>query len=83
MKCNVPGCEFKGTLTKANLLIHFVRRHCAKEAQNALNISEAGHMCKICGKNTMSLTAYHYHVMSCMEIDDLVTAERLKELQAL
>ena len=46
MNCNVPGCEFKGTLTKA-------------------------------------LTAYHYHAMSCIQIRDTTTAERLKELQAI
>jgi len=83
MKCNVPGCEFKGTLTKANLLIHFIRRHCAKEAQAALDVCEAGHMCRICGKNAKSLTAFHYHAMSCIHIEDLTTVERLKELQAL
>ena len=83
MKCNVPGCEFKGTLTKANLLIHFIRKHCTEEAQAALDICEAGHMCKLCGKNTKSLTAYHYHAMSCIQIRDTTTAERLKELQAI
>lgn len=83
MKCNVPGCEFKGTLTKANLLIHFVRKHCAKEAQATLDVCHAGYGCKLCGKNTKSLTAYHYHAMSCIQIQDATTAERLKQLQAL
>ena len=83
MKCNVPHCDFKGTLTKANLLIHFIRKHCAEEAQAALNICEAGHVCKICEKNTKSLTAYHYHAISCITIRDTDMADRLKELQAL
>lgn len=83
MRCNVPDCQFKGTLTKANLLIHYIRKHCAKEAQAALDISDTGHMCKLCGKNTKSLTAFHYHVMSCISIQDITCAERLKELQAL
>jgi hypothetical protein len=83
MKCNVPGCEFKGTLTKANLLIHFIRKHCTKEAQAALSMSNAGYACNLCGKNAKSLTAFHYHAMSCIQIEDLTTAERLKELQAL
>jgi len=83
MKCNMPGCDFKGTLTKANLLIHFVRRHCGDEAQAALDLSDAGHGCKLCGKNMKSLTAYHYHAMSCIQIQEIATGERLKELQAL
>jgi hypothetical protein len=82
MKCNIPGCSFAGTLTKANLLIHFIRKHCAEEAQAALEVTDESYRCKICNKNTKSLTAFHYHIMYCIHIDDSVRRERLKELQA-
>jgi hypothetical protein len=83
MKCNMLGCEFKGTLTKANLLIHFIRKHCAKDAHALLNAGESGNTCRVCGKNTKSTTAFYYHALSCIDIKDLDTARRLKDLQAL
>ena len=83
MKCNVRGCTFKGTLTKANLLIHFVRKHCHAEAQAALDVSTEEYKCKICQKGMKSLTAFHYHAGSCIRVKDVTTAECLRGIQAL
>lgn len=83
MKCNVAGCAFKGTLTKANLLIHFVRKHCATEVAAALESKGDAYNCKICSKEMKSLTAFHYHVGTCISVKDTVMAGLLKQLQAL
>ena len=83
MKCSVHGCTFKGTLTKANLLIHFVRKHCAPEVQASLVTTEDAYNCKICSKSMKSLTAFHYHAASCISLQDAATHECLKKIQAL
>ena len=83
MKCNVQGCAFKGTLTKANVIIHFVRKHCGTEVQDALETSNDMYKCKICSKGMNSLTAFHYHAANCISVKDTVTSELLKQLQML
>ena len=83
MKCTVTGCAFKGTLTKANLIIHFVRKHCAAEVGAALEAKGESYTCKICSKEMKSLTAFHYHAAACISVRDTTTAELLKQVQAL
>jgi hypothetical protein len=68
-KCPAKGCEFE-TLTKANLQIHFLRKHC-KEEVNAMSITNEGTpgiTCKGCSKHCNSTTAFHYHVASCIQL---------------
>ena len=83
MKCTVAGCAFKGTLTKANLIIHFVRKHCAAEVGEAMETKNECYNCKICSKEMKSLTAFHYHAASCISVKDNTMAELLKQVQAL
>lgn len=83
MKCSVHGCPFKGTLTKANLLIHFVRKHCADEVQATLETRVDDYKCKICSKSMKSLTAFHYHAITCINVQDTKMADCLKQIQAL
>ena len=56
LKC--PCCPFK-TLTKANRLIHFVRKHCEEEVkQFSKNSLTCSHCQKVCNSNTSFL----YHI---------------------
>lgn len=65
-KCPHVGCTYKGTLTKANLMIHYVRKHCGQEAA-----ALAGDKCcRQCGKTSNSSTAFHYHVAGCLRLQD-------------
>lgn len=72
-KCPMPGCSYAGTLTKANLLIHYVRKHCKEDAAASIaaeSPSASTPICKHCNKGCNSLTAFHYHVASCMPVTD-------------
>jgi len=67
-KCPSKDCEFKGALTKANLLIHYVRKHCTNEVKSLLDSSKDSVFgCKSCKKEMKSLTAFHYHTVKCMK----------------
>jgi hypothetical protein len=68
-KCPCAGCPYKGTLTKANLMIHYVRKHCGAEAAAAADGDKKTPTCKACGKGFNSPTAYHYHVAGCLRLD--------------
>ena len=66
-KCPVSGCTFKGTLTRSNLIVHYVRKHKKEEATKAMIKTEKGlYKCGICDKETNSLSAFHYHVAGCL-----------------
>ena len=65
LKC--PCCPYK-TLTKANRIIHYLRKHCSSElerfATNALT-------CPVCSKETKSQTAFIYHISTgCIELPE-------------
>lgn len=77
--CPVPNCDYEGTLTKSNLLIHFVRKHCKKEATAAVAPGRSQATCAYCDKECKSMTSFHYHIASCMPLD----TERLKQLTAI
>ena len=79
-KCPVVGCPYEGTLTKSNLLIHFVRKHCKEEATKVMRRAGDAYSCQICNKEAKSLTAFHYHVATCIQP---ATEERKQQLAAL
>lgn len=79
-KCPAAGCTYKGTLTKSNLIIHYVRKHCKQEATAMGAGPDAPLTCRCCAKETKSLTAFHYHIATCMTIED---TERQAQLNGL
>jgi uncharacterized Zn-finger protein len=79
-KCPFEGCPYEGTLTKANLIIHYVRKHCKEEATKCMERLPSGMIrCSTCDKETKSLTAFHYHISTCLDIEGM----RAQQLQAL
>jgi DNA-directed RNA polymerase subunit RPC12/RpoP len=69
-------CRFKGSPTKSNLLIHYVRMHCKDEVEAVRDNLR----CKVCEKELNSLTAFHYHVASCITVHDAIRAGELKAI---
>lgn len=78
--CPIESCSYKGTVTKSNLLIHFVRKHCSNEADALLSVNNGIYHCTQCKKEMKSSTAFYYHVSSCIRIDD---ETRLKQFNAI
>jgi len=72
-----PCCEFK-TVTKANRIIHYVRKHCQEHLSKALALEDGVYGCTICEKKMKSNTAFHYHVASCLQL-----GEKQKELDSI
>ena len=72
-----PCCPFT-TVTKANRIIHYVRKHCQEDLAKALVITDGIYTCKLCEKDMKSNTAFHYHVASCLQL-----GERQKELDGI
>ena len=65
LKC--PCCPFK-TLTKANRIIHFMRKHCAEEVTR---FSTRGLTCPTCQKECNSNTAFLYHIaVNCIQLSE-------------
>ena len=63
LKC--PCCPYK-TLTKANRVIHFMRKHCEEQVEK---FSTNGLTCPTCKKESNSQTAFLYHVAtSCIQL---------------
>jgi hypothetical protein len=80
-KCPMPGCPYDGTLTKANLLIHYVRKHCKEEAAAARADGDSStHVCNCCNKSCNSLTAFHYHVATCFRLEDAVRQQHIQTI---
>ena len=79
-KCPSKQCNYKGALTKANLLIHYVRKHCSNEINAILDHSGPTYKCTVCVKEMKSLTAFHYHTIKCISGLD---SERLEELESI
>ena len=75
-RCPIEGCKFKGSPTKSNLLIHYVRIHCKDE----VNSERDGLTCKSCNKELNSPTAFHYHVASCITIQDATRRLQLESI---
>jgi hypothetical protein len=80
-KCPSAGCEFKGAFTKANLLIHYVRKHCSKEIKALLDKTDTAYKCTSCTKEMKSLTAFHYHSIKCVTGLDQQHQDELKSIQ--
>jgi hypothetical protein len=81
-KCPVAGCPFEGTLTKSNLLIHYVRRHCKEEAAKLLKTGATGHECTACNKSSKSLTGFYYHSAGCITLTDTNRQAQLDAIRA-
>jgi len=81
-KCPVAACPFEGTLTKSNLLIHYVRRHCKEEAGKLLKMGADGPECLACNKSSKSLTGFYYHSAGCMTLEDGVRQGQLDAIRA-
>jgi len=82
-KCPMAGCPYDGTLTKSNLVIHYVRKHCKEEAAALLDKLESGaYRCNHCDKESKSLTAFHYHAAGCITIEDKARAAQFVEVRA-
>ena len=82
-KCPVANCCFEGTLTKSNLVIHYVRKHCKEEALKCMERLESGLIrCSTCQKEMKSLTAFHYHASSCIQLEDPKRSQELASLKA-
>ena len=60
-----PCCPYK-TLTKANRIIHFMRKHCETDVAR---FSTDGLKCPTCQKECNSHTAFLYHIAtSCIQL---------------
>ena len=60
-----PCCPYK-TLTKANRIIHFMRKHCEADVTR---FSTEGLTCPTCQKECNSQTAFLYHIAtSCIQL---------------
>jgi DNA-directed RNA polymerase subunit RPC12/RpoP len=77
-RCPVAGCKFKGSSTKSNLLIHFVRIHCKEEVAAARQGDSL--VCRHCSKEAGSLTAFSYHAAGCIEIHNVERKKMFDEL---
>jgi len=82
-KCPVKGCEFGETLTKSNLLIHYIRKHCKEEAAKSLKLESGIYTCRHCDKELKSLTSFHYHVAQCIVIQDDTQRAHLVAIRGL
>ena len=81
LKCPIEKCCFKGTVTKSNLLIHFVRKHCTEAVSKIILIKNGDYHCTKCKKDIKSSTAFYYHALSCITIEDSVLLGQLKKIQ--
>lgn len=82
LKCPVDNCCFKGTVTKSNLLIHFVRKHCHDEVEGILTMKDGLYQCKQCNRELKSSTAFYYHAISCITVQNTVVLAQLKGIRA-
>ena len=83
-KCPMADCTYKGTLTKANLLIHYVRKHCKEEAAAALcSKGTTAISCSHCDKSCNSMTAFHYHIAGCIDVKDVLRRTHLNNFLGL
>ena len=64
-----PCCPFK-TLTKANRIIHYVRKHCQEPLEKALVLEDGVYGCAHCHKKMKSNTAFHYHAAGCIRLGE-------------
>lgn len=76
--CPVADCDYEGTLTKSNLLIHFIRKHCKDEAVAAARAGSPT-VCTHCDKECKSMTSFHYHIANCISLD----SDRAHQLAAI
>ena len=64
-----PLCPFT-TATKANRIIHYVRKHCQEAVAKALKQEGENFQCTVCQKELKSNTAFHYHVAGCLQLGE-------------
>jgi hypothetical protein len=84
--CCADDCDFT-SLTKSNLIIHFMRKHCGDEVKKCMKHVEVENkkeiQCTCCSQNFKSGTAFHYHVAKCFQAHEIQTHPQLKEICAL
>jgi hypothetical protein len=73
-KCDIPGCEFE-SLTRGNLEIHKARKHYSEDVNRYMQVQEVEKKkvvnCTCCHKSFKSGTAFHYHILKCIQNHDL------------
>ena len=70
-----PTCKFE-SLSKAGLRSHYLLRHLSKEVQKYFGKSETGIQCTACGVGFASKPSYVYHLVGCMNIEELTAQDR-------
>ena len=85
--CCADGCDFT-SLTKSNLIIHFMRKHCSEEVKKNMIPVEGEDkkkeiQCRCCQNNFKSGTAFHYHIAKCFSSNNIQAHPQLKEICAL
>ena len=77
-----PDCP-QTSLTKANSVLHYLRKHCADEVKVFQNQSTHSLTCAACQKVCNSSTAYLYHVASAGCLTAHLPAEKGRALEGL
>lgn len=77
-----PCCEHTA-LTKANAVLHYLRKHCADEVKVFQDKSTQLLACAACQKQCNSSTAYLYHIASAGCLGGHLPAEKGRALQGL
>lgn len=77
-----PDCP-QTALTKANSVLHYLRKHCADEVKAFQSKSTHSLTCAACQKVCNSSTAYLYHVASAGCLADHLPAEKGRALEGL
>ena len=78
LKCPFPNCTFQ-SLTKGNCVIHFMRKHCKQEVDVLL---DQNGICRHCGAEFQSNTAFQYHASTCASIQDAPKHTMLRTILA-
>ena len=73
-ECVFDNCEFE-SLTKGNLRIHCLRKHFKDEISN---IMEENNTCTTCKTSFLSNTAFYYHALGCIRVNDPAKQELVK-----
>ena len=75
-QCPFEGCEFKA-LTKANRRIHCLRKHFKNEITD---IMEENNTCSTCKSSFLSNTAFYYHALGCIRVNEHAKQELIKSI---
>ena len=77
-QCPCDTCEFV-SLTKGNLIIHYLRVHCAEEIHEIMKQDGKIYSCTVCKKDFKNLCGFMYHCKGpCLPCNDCVKCEALE-----